>query len=178
MSAPANRSRLLVFTGEGKGKTTAALGMVLRACGHGQRVLVVQFIKADDSPGEIAALRRLPGVELWQCGRGFVPPPTHASFPLHRQAAAEGLARVEQALRARDHDLVVLDELCIAIALGLLELDAVLAALSLAVAPTHLVLTGRNAPAALIEKADTVTEMRCIKHAFETTRCADRGVEW
>jgi cob(I)alamin adenosyltransferase len=170
--------RILVFTGDGKGKTTAALGMALRACGHGQRVLFVQFIKADNSTGEMAAIHHLPGLELMQTGLGFVPRPNHPAYPAHQKAAREAIARIEQALRAGADALVVLDEVCTAISLGLVELQSVLNALACAKPGTNVVLTGRSAPNELIEKADTVTEMRCIKHAYQEGRGADPGVEW
>lgn len=170
--------RILVFTGDGKGKTTAALGMAVRACGHGQRVLFVQFIKADDSTGEIAAIQHLPGIELVQTGLGFVPRSSHPTFPSHQKAARQAITRIEQALGAGAYSLVVLDEACTAISLGLIELQTVLAAVACAKPGTNLVLTGRAAPDELIKKADTVTEMVCIKHAHQTGRGADPGVEW
>lgn len=171
-------SRILVFTGDGKGKTTAALGMALRALGHGQRVLFLQFMKGDDSTGEIAAFRSLLGIEFVQTGLGFVPRPGHPNYPKHQAAARVALARVDGALLEGAADLVVLDEVCTAVSSGLLEAQAVLAVLEKARPGTHLVLTGRGAPAAFIERADTVTEMRCVKHALSSGRSADEGVEW
>ena len=88
MSEAGELGRVLLFTGDGKGKTTAALGLALRACGHGMRVLVLQFIKADASTGEIAAARHLPGVEIVQTGRGFVPAPTAITRGADRTASA------------------------------------------------------------------------------------------
>lgn len=175
MSGPA---RLLVFTGDGKGKTTAALGMALRAAGHRQRVLFVQFVKADASTGEVAAVQHLPGLRLVQAGLGFVPQPTHSSYPAHRAAALAGLDLVAQALRDDTAELVVLDEVCVAIARGLLDVQAVLAVLGNAQPSITMVLTGRHAPEALIEAADTVTDMCCVKHALQAGRAADEGVEW
>jgi len=171
-------NRIIIFTGDGKGKTTAALGMALRACGHGQRVLVVQFIKADQSSGEVSALRDLPKIELIQCGLGFVPPPTHAAFPAHQQAAAQALNRVKEAIESSLYNLVILDEVCTAIDLELVSTQSVLNTIALAKDHSNLVLTGRGAPNALIERADTVTEMHCVKHAFNSGRKADAGVEW
>ncbi|MHB8875581.1 MAG: cob(I)yrinic acid a,c-diamide adenosyltransferase [Myxococcaceae bacterium] len=169
--------RLLVFTGDGKGKTTAALGMVLRACGHGQRALVLQFIKADDSTGEIAALRHLPGVELVQSGRGFVPSPGSPALAEHREAARAGLRLADRALQAGAHELVVLDEVCTAVAKGLLDEGEVRAVLDRAHPGLCVVLTGRGATAGLVEAADTVTEMRCVRHAFGQGLRAEKGVE-
>jgi cob(I)alamin adenosyltransferase len=172
--------RVLLFTGNGKGKTTAALGTALRAAGHGQRVLFVQFLKAQDSTGEIAAARHLPGVELVQTGRGFVPPRTHTDYATHRSAAQAGLAMVEHAVgeRASAAGLVVLDEVCTAISLGLLEVEEVLMVVAKAQPGTNVILTGRDAPDALIAAADTVTDMHCVKHALGAGCGADPGVEW
>lgn len=171
-------SRLLVFTGDGKGKTTAALGMALRALGHGHRVLFLQFMKGDDSTGEIAAVGGLLGIEFVQTGLGFVPRPDHPNYPKHRAAAEAALARAERALREGAADLVVLDEICTAVSMGLLEAQTVLAVVEKASPGTHLVLTGRGAPAAFLERADTVTDMHCVKHALSSGRHADEGVEW
>jgi cob(I)alamin adenosyltransferase len=179
MSGPLGKpSRVLVLTGDGKGKTTAALGMALRAVGHGQRVLFVQFIKADASTGEVTGVRQLPGMSLVQTGLGFVPPPTHPAYPAHRKAALEGLALGKQALRDGAADLVVFDEVCVAIARGLLDVEAVLTAVGNARPGTTVMLTGRGAPDALIAAADTVTNMCCVKHALQSGHAADAGVEW
>jgi cob(I)alamin adenosyltransferase len=171
-------SRLFVFTGEGKGKTTAALGMALRAVGHGQRVLFVQFLKSDTSVGEVVGARSLPGFSLRQTGHGFVPPPSHPAYAKHKMAALEGLAIVERALRDGVAELVVLDEVCVAIAKGLLDVAAVLTVFGNTRPGTNVVLTGRGAPEALVAAADTVTHMGCVKHALQTGRRAEAGVEW
>jgi cob(I)alamin adenosyltransferase len=178
MSRPRTQpGRLLVFTGDGKGKTTAALGMALRAVGHGQRVLFVQFVKADASTGEVDGARHLPGFRLVQTGLGFVPTPADAAYLAHQRAAVEGLGIVEQALLHGSADLVVLDEVCVAVAKGLLEVETVLAAIGNAASGANVVLTGRDAVPALIAAADTVTEMGCVKHALQAGRGADAGVE-
>ncbi len=177
MAHEAGPRRLLLFTGEGKGKTTAALGMVLRACGHGQRVLVVQFIKAESSTGEMAAMSLLPGVRMIQTGLGFVPSCTSARFAAHQAAARGGLAEVAQAFRTNEHDLFVLDEVCNAVAKGLLAEAEILALLEGAPPASCVVLTGRGATEPLIARADTVTEMRCVKHAHTQGTPAEKGVE-
>lgn len=171
-------SRILIFTGDGKGKTTAALGMALRAVGHGQRVSFVQFLKNDATTGELAAARHLPGMSIEQAGLGFVPSPTHVAYAAHRQAAQAALARVEQVLDSGAADLVVLDEVCVAISKQLLDVATVLRVLGHARAGTNIVLTGRGASAELMEAADTVTSMTCVKHAMQAGRGADAGVEW
>jgi cob(I)alamin adenosyltransferase len=170
--------RTLVFTGDGKGKTTAALGMVLRAAGHGQRILVVQFVKGDDATGEIAACRRLPGVKIVQTGLGFVPPEETPAFAAHREAAERGLLLAARALTEEPMDLLVLDEVCLAVARRLLDEAVVLAVLRGRTRPVCIVLTGRGAPAGLREEADTVTEMRCLAHGMARGIPAQPGVEY
>ena len=170
--------RVLLFTGDGKGKTTAALGMALRASGHGMRTLILQFIKANSSVGEVSACRRLPGVEISQTGLGFVPERSNPSFPEHRRAAEEGLGLALKALTSGQYDLVILDEICTAISRGLIDEVCVIEALRQAHPRTCVVMTGRNATRALIDLADTVTEMRFVKHGFREGRAAEKGVEY
>ncbi len=173
-----NSPRILIFTGDGKGKTTAALGMALRAAGHGMAVKIIQFIKADASTGELAAFAMLPTVEIHQTGKGFVPPPDRPDFACHREAAADGLRMATEALCDGRYGLVVLDEICTAVDRGLLSEADVVAALKAACADTVVALTGRGATAGLIALADTVTEMRCIKHGARAGWPARKGVEF
>ncbi len=170
--------RTLVFTGDGKGKTTAALGMALRAAGHGQRVLIVQFVKGDASTGEFAACRHLPGVEIVQTGLGFLPAEDASAFPAHRRAAERGLELAARTLAEQPLDLLVLDEVCLAVARHLLDEGAVLALLRGRRRPVCIVLTGRGASAGLLEAADTVTEMRCLAHGLTRGIPAQPGVEY
>lgn len=170
------RTRILVFTGDGKGKTTAALGMAVRASGHGKTVRIIQFVKQDDSVGELAGLKQLAGVSLEMHGCGFIPKPTSPGFPRHVEAARTGLAAAREALVAGP-DILILDEICGAVAKGLLAEEDVLALLALAPAEMCIVLTGRDATPALIDAADTVTDMRCLKHAFDVGIDAQKGVE-
>ncbi|MCY2925860.1 MAG: cob(I)yrinic acid a,c-diamide adenosyltransferase [Planctomycetota bacterium] len=173
-----DQPRILVFTGEGKGKTTAALGMALRAAGHGMRVHIIQFVKADPRTGEINALSHLPGVTLVQAGRGFLPPATDPKFAAHQAAARDGLAQARQALAAGDIELLILDELCLAVSAGLVA-EAQVLELIAGSGRASLVLTGRGATPGLIAAADTVTEMRPVKHLFDTNRgSAAKGVEF
>lgn len=169
--------RVLVFTGDGKGKTTAALGMALRASGHGMKTFILQFIKADSSTGEVAAARNLPGVEIVQAGRGFVPPPTSPKFPEHRQAAQEALQTARQAIGSGKYDLVVLDEVCGAVARDLVDEESVAELVRQRPEGLILVLTGRGATERLIGLADTATEMRCLKHGLSQGHTAQKGVE-
>lgn len=174
-----DKPRILIFTGDGKGKTTAAMGMVLRASSHGMKIKVVQFLKSDTGSGEVAALQNLPGVDFVRRGFGFVPKRRNdPRLAEHQRVAEEGLALAREAVLSGCYGLIVLDEICGAIAAGLLEETTVAELLRQAPASLRLALTGRHAPAALIELADTVTEMRCIKHGLQQGRKAQSGVEF
>jgi cob(I)alamin adenosyltransferase len=129
--------RILIFTGDGKGKTTAALGAVLRAAGHGWRSLIVQFLKSDAGTGEIAACRHIPGVEIVQMGLGLVPPEIHPHFAEHRKAALDALAFAENALASGKYNLLVLDEICGALAKHLIDEERVLAMLEMRSSAMH-----------------------------------------
>jgi cob(I)alamin adenosyltransferase len=171
--------RILLFTGDGKGKTTAAFGIALRASGRGMPTLIVQFIKARAATGELTALRSLAGVEVRQAGLGFVPRSDDApAFAAHRQAAVEGLHAVAAEMASGRYRVVILDEVCTAVARGLLDEASVAAAIRQAPADGVIVLTGRGATPGLIALADTVTEMRCIKHGFDAGLQAQPGVEF
>ncbi len=171
---------VLVNTGDGKGKTTAALGTVLRAVGYGHRCLIVQFIKGSWMYGELKSIRRLePEVEFHRMGKGFVGI-IDDNLPRaeHEQAAREALAFARDKLVSGDYRLVFLDEIFIALSLGLIPLAGILDLLDVRPRATTLILTGRGAPAEVIERADTVTEMREVKHAFRKGILAQRGVDF
>jgi cob(I)alamin adenosyltransferase len=168
-------SRVLLFTGEGKGKTTAAFGMALRASGHGLRTFIGQFVKTR-STGELQV--DLPGVEVSPTGLGFVPDRSDPRYGDHRAAAQEGLRQAAEAMAGGKYDLVVLDEVCVAVAEGLLDEDDVCHAVRQAAADCTVVMTGRGAVPALIDLADTVTDMRRVKHAFDYGVKAQKGVEF
>lgn len=170
-------ARILVFTGDGKGKTTAALGMALRAVGHEMRVGIVQFIKNDATVGEVAALSHLPGVKLVQCGKGFVPRGEGAKIEPHRSAAGRGLKQAGKMIASGKFDVVILDEVCNAIARELVEEEDVIRAVQRAGEGMCIVLTGRHATPGLVGLADTVTEMRCLKHGYLAGIPAQKGVE-
>jgi cob(I)alamin adenosyltransferase len=172
------KSRVLIFTGDGKGKTTAALGMALRASGHGMRTLFLQFMKADETVGELIALKHLPGVEAIQMGRGFVPAATDLAFPEHRQAAVHALEKAAEAFRSKKYDLIILDEICTAMDKGLVTEDQILKLMEESGEVSCLVLTGRGATDRLIAEADTVTEMRDLKHGVREGIAAQKGVEY
>jgi cob(I)alamin adenosyltransferase len=172
------QKRILVFTGDGKGKTTAALGMALRAHGHSIPVLIVQFVKANEAVGEIAALRQIAGMECVQFGLGFLPRGQPASLAQHRLEALRGLEYAAQALSSDRYGLVVLDEICLAVASGLLLESEVKAVLQQTHANTCVVLTGRAATPGLMALADTVSEVRCCKHGYQQGIAAQPGVEY
>jgi cob(I)alamin adenosyltransferase len=170
--------RILVFTGDGKGKTTAALGMVVRAVGHGMRVCVIQFIKNDPRTGERMALSLLPHVEFLQMGLGFVPAEDHEEFDAHRWAVRAGLKMAAERLETNTCGLIVLDEICTACALNLITEEEVLRLIKNSPPEVIWVLTGRGAPEALIKIADTVTVMECRKHGLQAGINAGEGVEY
>ncbi len=173
--ATERRGVIVVNTGNGKGKSSAAFGMAARALGHGMRVGVVQFIKGSFTTGEEIFFRRFPEVSYHVMGEGF----TWETQDRERDVAAAGRAW-EQALTFLTDpsiNLVILDEINIALKLNYLDLQSVLAALRARPHMQHVVLTGRGAPPELIELADTVTEMRDIKHAYRAGIQAQEGVE-
>ncbi len=172
------QGRILIFTGDGKGKTTAALGMALRAHGHKIPVAIVQFVKSDVKTGEFAALRRLSRIEILVAGLGFVPPETDPCFADHCRAAEGGLRIAAEMARSGRYGLVILDEGCYAVARHLLPEKAVLALIEQAAPGVVIVLTGRGATPGLIAAADTVSEIRCVKHGFDSGRTAEKGVEY
>lgn len=173
--ATERRGIIVVNTGNGKGKSSAAFGMAARALGHGMRVGVVQFIKGSYSTGEEAFFRRFPEVSYHVMGEGF----TWETQDRERDIASAHKAWGQAAAFLTDpaYDLVVLDEINVALKLGYLDLQEVLAALRARPHMQHVVLTGRGAPPELIEAADTVTEMREIKHAYHAGIQAQKGVE-
>jgi len=169
---------ILIFTGNGKGKSTASFGMAVRAAGHGQRILILQFMKSDSSTGELVGLRDKLGIDMRQMGLGFVPKADHPKYPAHREAAQNAFALAIQAMQSGDYDLLILDEICGAVAAGLVSEQQVLDALVTSRDDLNIVLTGRNATAAMIEMADTVTEMVPHKHALEKGIPAREGIEF
>jgi cob(I)alamin adenosyltransferase len=171
-------NRILVFTGDGKGKTTAALGTVVRAAGHGHKSLIVQFVKSDDKAGELAGCKFLPGVDIAQMGRGFIPKQDSSEFQKHCGAARAALAFAQRALDSGNYDLVVLDEICVAAAYKLIDESDVLELLRRDSKTSCIILTGRGASERLMQSADTITEMRCIGHAFQKGMPALKGVEF
>jgi cob(I)alamin adenosyltransferase len=168
---------LIVFTGNGKGKTTAALGMALRAAGQGMRVLILQFIKGAWRYGELDALERLPEVLIKPLGTGFTW--NKGNLDEDRKLAQTGWREAAGEIERADYDLIILDELNIVLAYGLLPLEPVLEALKNRPSGLHVVVTGRNAPRELLDLADLVTEMRQVKHPYHDQGIpAQKGIEF
>lgn len=175
---PLGRGYVHVYTGNGKGKTTAALGLVFRAAGHGLRSYIGQFMKGQPY-GEIEAAKRLhPYVTLEQYGRPGWVHVTVSPAEEDVQAAHAGLERARRALQSGEYDLVVLDELCTAHHFHLVSLDEVLALVDAKPWGVELVLTGRYAPPELLDRADLVTEMKEVKHPYQSGVPARAGIEY
>ncbi|RMG84649.1 MAG: cob(I)yrinic acid a,c-diamide adenosyltransferase [Candidatus Dadabacteria bacterium] len=174
----ARRGLVIVHTGPGKGKTTAALGLALRAVGQGLRVAMVQFIKGSWKYGELKAPEFLPGFEITPMGRGFVNLGSEEPDPQDVALARETLAAAREKLLSGRYDMVILDEINYAVDYGLVPVEDVLRLIREKPQGVHLVLTGRNARPEVIEAADLVTEMREIKHPFREGVKAQKGIEF
>lgn len=174
-SADRDQGLLLVLTGNGKGKSSSAFGMVARALGHGLHVGVAQFIKSRNDTGEEFFFRQQPNVVWHVLGEGF----TWETQNLERdiETALRGWVVVKEMLNDPSLDLVVLDELTYPLKYGWLELDAVLADLKARPLMQHVVITGRGAPEALCEIADTVSDLKDVKHAYRAGVQAQKGID-
>lgn len=169
------RGLMHLYTGDGKGKTTAAVGLTIRAIGNGLRVFFIQFIKEEFS-GEIVILNNYPTlVDVYRCSTGFV---YNEGKALQREKVKRCLEELKLKIKEETYDMIVFDELAIAISLGLISRDETEELLSLINKDTEIIITGRNAPQWLIDRADLVTEMRNIKHYFEKGVSARRGIEY
>jgi cob(I)alamin adenosyltransferase len=170
---------LLINTGPGKGKTTAALGTAMRAAGNGMRVLILQFIKGSWHYGELDAAQTLgPNFVLRQMGRGFVKVGGAETDPEDIRLVQAAWDEARQAIYSGEWDMVVLDEINYAINYGMLDPATVAEALRNRPPMVHVILTGRSAHPLLVELADTVTEMREVKHAYQKGIEAQRGIEY
>jgi cob(I)alamin adenosyltransferase len=167
---------LLVYTGNGKGKTTAALGLVFRALGRKLPVAVIQFIKGKWKTGERLFAESLPELTFLVMGKGF----TWESDDLSRDSEAARAAwdKAREIIEAGQHALVVLDELTYALNYGFVRTEDAVATFKSRPAHVSVVVTGRNAPEALLDAADLVTEMRSIRHPFEQGRKAQAGIDF
>ena len=173
------RGVIIVNTGPGKGKTTAAMGTALRAVGQGMRVLMLQFLKGSWHYGELDAVKAFGGqFVIKQMGRGFVKVGTEKPDPEDVRMVEEAWAEGEKAIHSREWDLVILDEINYAISYGMLDPAKVVGSLQKKPEMVHVILTGRNAHPTIVELADTVTEMRQVKHAYEKGVMAQKGIEY
>lgn len=171
---------VVVITGNGKGKTTSAMGMALRSAGHGMKVCIIQFMKGDIYSGEWDGVKLLGGlVELTATGKGFCgiqgnPYP----YSEHRQNAQDALLLVDSKMRSGEYQVMILDEINNALDLKLVDLEQVLNILNSRPSDLHLILTGRSAHPEVIAAADTVSEVREIKHAYQKDIEPQPGVDY
>jgi cob(I)alamin adenosyltransferase len=173
------RGLILINTGPGKGKTTAALGTALRAVGCGMKVLMLQFLKGSWHYGELDAVESFgPNFVLKQMGRGFVKVGGAETDPEDVRLVEAAWAEAREAIYSGEWDMVVLDEINYAISYKMLDPAVVAEALKNKPEMVHVILTGRNAHPLLVELADTVTEMREVKHAYQKGILAQRGIEY
>ena len=174
------RGLVVVITGNGKGKTTSALGMALRACGHGMRVCIIQFMKGDIYAGEWDGIKKLDcTIELHATGKGFCgiqgnPYP----YAEHRDNADDAIDLAREKMASGDFDLLILDEINNALKLKLVDLEQVLELLRAKPPLMHLVLTGRDAHPEVVELADTVSEVNEIKHAYRKGIDPQPGIDY
>jgi len=176
------RGLVIVNTGHGKGKTTAALGLAMRAAGNNLRVYIIQFIKGRWKTGESKSLQALaPNVEVVRMGTGFTIErlrDPRIEMSEHEEAAARAFERAREVVASGQYDMVVLDEILGSIKANLVTLDDVLTLVREKPRRLHLVLTGRDAPPELVDAADLVTEMRKVKHPLDQGIKAQRGIEF
>lgn len=165
-----------IYTGNGKGKTTAALGLIIRALGHGWRVCLIQFMKKDFGYGEIEQLKKLPGIDIYQFGTNQLIDPDNPA-EIDYNEAEKAWKKARDMILSGNYDLIVLDEINVAVAWKLLPVSRQLELMALKAA-AELVMTGRYADFAVLEKADLVTEMKEIKHYFQKGISAREGIEF
>jgi cob(I)alamin adenosyltransferase len=166
-----------VYTGNGKGKTSAAFGLALRAAGRGLKAYVIQFIKGGFDYGELYVIDRVPGITLKAFGRGkFVV--SKPADPKDVELAGEALSLATEIVSSGMYDVVILDEVNVALNLGLVKLENVLSLVKAKPAHVELVLTGRNAPDEIVQIADLVTEMKEVKHPYNEGVAARKGIEY
>ena len=176
-SEPFTKGLVQVFTGEGKGKTTAALGAVIRALGHGLRAYIVYFMKGDYPYGERNILSKLPNVTIASFGSLEFVDPVNVK-PEEKEQARQALAATREAMLSGNYDLIVLDEINLAVAWKLVELDEVVRLITDKPQNVELILTGRQADTKLVQLADLVTEMLKIKHPYDEGMIARKGIEY
>lgn len=166
-----------VYTGNGKGKTTAALGLAVRAAGHGLKVIMIQFMKGKINYGELHIVEKIPHISIEQYGRpDFVNPAKPE--PEDVRLARKALKRAEEVIKSKRYDLVILDEINVAMHFGLIDTKAVMSLLKNRPEETELILTGRYMPDEIAEYADLITECREVKHYFNKGVSAREGFDY
>lgn len=175
-----NQGLIIVYTGKGKGKTTAALGMALRAIGHGYTICMIQFIKGSWHYGEMSSSKRLePEFELTAVGKGFVGIlDDKTPKEVHQKIAKEAIEIAKQKILSEKYNIIILDEINYAVNLGLVDLNDVLNLIKSKPMNVTLVLTGNHVRQEVIDAADLVTEMREIKHPFQKGIRAKKGIDF
>jgi len=166
-----------IITGPGKGKTTAAFGMAMRALGHGYKVCVVQFLKTGETAGEVLAANRLRGIHVVQFGTGRWIDARNITAE-DRAAAASAMARVKEVLMSKECDMAILDEINVAAAFGLVNTKELLELLTTRRRGMEVVMTGRSAPKELVDYADYVSIVENTKNPYDRGAKARRGIEW
>jgi cob(I)alamin adenosyltransferase len=178
---PAQKGLILINTGNGKGKTTAAMGCALRSAGHKQKVLILQYIKGTMNTGELKSIEDLkPYVEIYQLGRGFIKYKEGKPFITEedKKDAIQAYEFSIKKIKNSSYDLIILDEIINLLNFGLISLEEIKNIIFCRPQGSSLILTGSNAPAELIDLADTVTEMKEVKHAFHKGINAKKGIEF
>lgn len=170
---------IIVYTGNGKGKTTAAMGTALRAVGQGFKVLMLQFIKGTWKYGELESIKRLgPDFKIEPLGKGFIRSNSKLSENEIKENISESWERVKSEIMSNKYDMIILDEINYVVSYGLLPVDELLTLLDNKPDSLHVVLTGRDVHEKIIERADLVTEMKEIKHPFAKGIKAQKGIEF
>jgi cob(I)alamin adenosyltransferase len=177
MSASEGLGKVHVITGPGKGKTTAAFGLAMRAAGHGLKVCVIQFMKTGETTGEVLFSRKAGGIEVMQFGTGGFVDPKHITDE-DRACMRDALDRARDVLTKGDCSLIVLDEVNTAVSFGLVRSEEMLSLLKSRRDGTEVVLTGRNAPIEFIEYADYVSIIESRKNPFDEGHEGRKGIEW
>jgi len=179
LTTAGGRGYIVVLTGNGKGKTTSALGMAVRAVGQGLKVAMLQFLKGSWKYGELETVKRLaPDLTIRPLGEGFVHVNPEVPDPKDVECARRAWEVCKEALFSGDYGMVIFDEINVAISYGLLPVDEVVAALEQRPPELHVVLTGRDAHPKILVIADLVTEMTEIKHPFASGLTARKGIEY
>ncbi len=176
MARMSKRGIVQVYTGDGKGKTTAAIGQAIRACGWGWKVDMVQFMKEVDS-GEIIASFKLPNFSIYRFGSGHFLRKGKPVDTLDISLANQAMEKSRELMIYGESDLLILDEINCAVDFGLIEVEAVIELIDVKPPWADIVLTGRNAHSLILERADLITEMRCVRHHGDSMK-ARKGIEF